>query len=78
MAMRAKWHRWRTGHRIWSDVMVWPGEMETVWFCECGEQFWPLHKEGPDKDWRDSDVRREPPWERGVQASGWSGQGSSL
>ena len=60
--IRATWHAWRTGHRVWSEEMIWSGESGTVYFCSCGEQFWPLTKEGPYPDWRDNPVRREPPW----------------
>lgn len=59
--IRAKLHAWRTGHQIWHEKMIWSGETATVYFCDCGEQFWPLDKEGPYPDWRDNPVRRERP-----------------
>ncbi|MEV8104307.1 hypothetical protein [Streptomyces sp. NPDC088135] len=40
-AVRATWHAWRTKHKPWSDKYTWPGEGGTIWFCDCGEQFWP-------------------------------------
>jgi hypothetical protein len=57
--IRATWHRRRTGHRGWSENMIWSGRTATVYFCTCGEQFWP--KDGPYRDWRDNPVRRDPP-----------------
>jgi hypothetical protein len=44
------WHAWRTGHRPWHEETFWPGERATVYFCSCGEQFWPLTKEAPYPD----------------------------
>ena len=56
------WHRWRTGHRSgWREKMIWSGNSATVYFCDCGEQFWPLTKEGPYPDWRDNPVKRDRP-----------------
>jgi hypothetical protein len=53
---------WRTGHRSsWSEKMIWSGTSGTVYFCDCGEQFWPLTKKGPYPDWRDNPVKRERP-----------------
>ncbi len=53
-------HRWLTGHwSTWHEEMVWSGNRGTVYFCECGEQFWPLTKEEPYPDWRDNPVKRE-------------------
>ncbi|MEU7656442.1 hypothetical protein AB0C41_30960 [Micromonospora taraxaci] len=37
--------------------MIWSGERANVYFCSCGDQFWP--KEAPYRDWRDNPVRRE-------------------
>jgi hypothetical protein len=63
--IRAMIHKWVTrnsdGHRVWSDDMIWSGESARVWFCTCGEEFWPITKEGPYSDWRDNPVKREPP-----------------
>jgi len=63
--IRAMIHHWLTrnseGHRVWSEEMIWPGERARVWFCTCGEQFWPISKEGPYSNWRDNPVKREPP-----------------
>ncbi len=62
--IRAMFHKWITrnseGHRVWSERLIWPGESARVWFCACGEQFWPVTKEGPYPDWRDNPVKREP------------------
>lgn len=60
--VRAMWHVWRTRHQLWSDEMNWPGGSGTVWFCDCGEEFWPRDEGVPD--WRTSPVRRERPEER--------------
>lgn len=51
-------HAWRTKHRPWSEQMIWRGG-SWVWFCECGEQFWPNDERVPD--WRNSTVPRERP-----------------
>jgi hypothetical protein len=63
--IRAMLHKWlnrnASGHRVWHEDMIWPGEKATVWFCTCGQQFWPVSKEGPYPDWRDNPVRRDPP-----------------
>jgi hypothetical protein len=63
--IRAMFHKWitrnRDGHRVWSDHMIWSGERARVWFCTCGEQFWPITKKGPYPDWRDNPVKRKPP-----------------
>lgn len=57
--IRAKWHALRTGHRPWLDQMIWPGGGGTVWFCDCGEQWWPDEEGVPN--WRESPIRRERP-----------------
>ncbi|MGW0562898.1 hypothetical protein ACWDZ4_20320 [Streptomyces sp. NPDC003016] len=57
--IRAMWHAWRTGHRPWSDQIFWPGGYGRVWFCDCGEQWWPEGEGVPN--WRESTVRRERP-----------------
>ena len=63
--IRAMFHTWLnrhdSEHRVWSEHLVWSGESGTVWFCTCGEQFWPVSKGGPNADWRDNPVKREPP-----------------
>ncbi|GHH31687.1 hypothetical protein [Streptomyces lanatus] len=55
-------HRLRTKHSMWSEEMIWPGATGRVWFCDCGEEFWP--KDDGVPDWRTSTVRRERPEER--------------
>lgn len=63
--IRAMVHKWLTrddaGHRVWSEHLIWSGGRGTVWFCTCGQQFWPTTQRGPYPDWRDNPVRREPP-----------------
>ncbi len=60
-AVRAAWHAWRTKHKPWSDEYVWPGGGGTVWFCDCGEQFWPKEAMEALGDWRCHTVARERP-----------------
>ncbi|MEU9662876.1 hypothetical protein [Streptomyces chartreusis] len=55
----ALFHRLRTKHSMWSQTMFWPGGSGLVWFCDCGEQFWPNEEGVPN--WRDNPVRRERP-----------------
>ncbi|MEU4676139.1 hypothetical protein [Micromonospora sp. NPDC023737] len=55
--IRAMWQARRTGHQLRHEEMIWSGERANVYFCSCGEQFWP--KEAPYRDWRDNPVRRE-------------------
>jgi hypothetical protein len=57
--IRAMWHARHTGHRLWHEEMIWSGERATVYFCSCGEEFWPLTKKGSYPDWRDNPIRRE-------------------
>lgn len=59
-------HRGDPEHRVWTEVLHWSGErtgngVGRVWFCTCGQQYWPVTKAGPYVNWRDNPVKRQPP-----------------